>query len=86
MEEAGVPGFVVESWYGLMAPAGTPAGIVDRVRKEVLAVLSRPDVKAFFQTQGADIETSTPDGFAETIRTERARWAKLIKATGSQID
>jgi tripartite-type tricarboxylate transporter receptor subunit TctC len=86
MEEAGVPGFVVESWYGLMAPAGTPTEIVSRVRTEMLRVLGRQDVKAFFARQGADIVTSTPEEFAKTIHTERARWAKLIKATGSQID
>ena len=60
MQEAGVPGFVVESWYGLMAPAGTPDAVIARLHKETLAVLATPEVREFFAKQGADVVTSTP--------------------------
>jgi tripartite-type tricarboxylate transporter receptor subunit TctC len=75
MREAGVAGFVVESWYGLMAPAGTPDAVVTTLHREVLAVLAKPEVKAFFAKQGADIETTTPLEFAERIKAEKGHWA-----------
>ena len=86
MSEAGVPGFVVESWYGLMAPAGTPDAAVTRLREAALAALAKPEVREFFAKQGADVETSTPAEFASRIRTEQARWAEVIKASGARID
>ena len=86
MSEAGVPGFVVESWYGLMAPAGTPQPVIERLNKETLAVLADPAVRAFFRKQGADVETSTPAEFAARIHAEKAQWAEVIKASGAQID
>ncbi|MES2631612.1 MAG: tripartite tricarboxylate transporter substrate binding protein [Pseudomonadota bacterium] len=86
MNEAGVPGFVVESWYGLMAPAGTPAAVVARLHKEVSATLAKPEVREFFAKQGADVVTSTPTEFSAQIRTEKARWAEVIKASGARID
>jgi tripartite-type tricarboxylate transporter receptor subunit TctC len=86
MSEAGVAGFVVESWYGLMAPAGTPDAVVNKLYREVLAVLAKPEVKEFFAKQGADIETSTPVEFAGRIKSEKGRWAEVIKASGARID
>jgi tripartite-type tricarboxylate transporter receptor subunit TctC len=86
MQEAGVPGFVVESWYGLMAPAGTPDAVIARLHKETLAVLALPEVKDFFAKQGADVVTGTPAEFAATIRTERARWAEVIRTSGAHVD
>lgn len=86
MEEAGVKGFVVESWYGLMAPAGTPEAVIRRVRDETLAVLAMPDVKAFFAKQGADIVTTTPAEFKTMAAAERKRWSEVIKASGALID
>jgi tripartite-type tricarboxylate transporter receptor subunit TctC len=86
MQEAGVGGFVVESWYGLMAPAGTPDAVVARLHKETLAVLALPEVKEFFAKQGADVVTSTPAEFAATIRSERARWAEVIRTSGARVE
>jgi len=86
MQEAGVGGFVVESWYGLMAPAGTPDAVVARLHKETLAVLALPEVKEFFAKQGADVVTSTPAEFAMTIRSERARWAEVIRTSGARVE
>lgn len=86
MSEAGAPGFVVESWYGLMAPAGTPEPVVARLNKEVLAVLAMPEVREAFAKQGADIETSTPAEFASRVKTEKAHWAEVIRSSGARID
>jgi tripartite-type tricarboxylate transporter receptor subunit TctC len=86
MNEAGVPGFMVESWYGLMAPAGTPDAVLARLNKEVVAVLGKAEVREFFARQGADVVTSTPADFAGQIKSERARWAEVIRASGARID
>lgn len=86
IDEAGLPGFVLESWYGLMVPAGTPAPVIARLHKEVLAVLAKPDVREFFAKQGADIVTVTPVEFTAQIRKEKARWAEVIQASGAAID
>ncbi|RYY68049.1 MAG: tripartite tricarboxylate transporter substrate binding protein, partial [Comamonadaceae bacterium] len=72
--------------YGLMAPAGTPAPVVARLHKEVLAVLAKPEVREFFAKQGADVVTNTPTEFAAQVKTEQARWAEVIKTSGAKID
>jgi tripartite-type tricarboxylate transporter receptor subunit TctC len=86
MQEAGVAGFVVESWYGLMAPAGTPDAVIARLHEETLAALALPEVKDFFAKQGADVVTSTPAEFAAMVKTERARWAEVIRTSGAKVD
>jgi len=86
MNEAGVPNYVVESWYGLMAPAGTPAAVVARLHKEVVAVLAKPEVREFFARQGADVVTSAPAEFAAQAKAERTRWAEVIRASGAKVD
>ena len=86
MNESGLPGFTVESWYGLMAPAGTPDAVVDRLNRETIAALKEPALRTLFVNQGADVETSTPAEFAERIKQEKAMWAEVIKATGARLD
>jgi tripartite-type tricarboxylate transporter receptor subunit TctC len=86
MSEAGLPGFVVESWYGLMAPAHTPPEVVQHLRQAVLAALAKPEVKAFFGKQGADVVTSTPEELATMIKKGQVRWAKIIKDSGAHVD
>jgi len=77
---------VVESWYGLMAPAGTPGPVLRKIRDATLEVLDTPEAKAAFAKQGADVETSTPTEFAKMIGTEKARWAEVIRKSGAKID
>jgi len=86
MAEAGLPNFVVESWYGLMAPAGTPDAVLRRIHDATLKVLATPEVKEAFAKQGADVQTSTPEEFAQMIRSEKARWAEVIRKSGARID
>ena len=80
--EAGLKGFEANNWYGILAPAKTPRNIVDRLNKEVVAVLGLPDVKEFLFRQGLDVAPSTPEAFATYIKSEKAQWEKVIKAAG----
>jgi tripartite-type tricarboxylate transporter receptor subunit TctC len=86
MAEAGLPDFVVESWYGLMAPAGTPEPILKRLHDETTKVLARPDLVEAFAKQGADVVTATPAEFAAMVAAEKARWAEVIAKSGAKID
>ena len=86
MAEAGLPEFVVESWYGLMAPAGTPEPVVRKIRDETLKVLARPDLVEAFAKQGADVVTSTPADFSKMVAAEKDRWAEVIRKSGAKID
>jgi tripartite-type tricarboxylate transporter receptor subunit TctC len=80
--EAGVSDFVVDSWFGLAAPAGTPTEIVPRLNAEVVRLGTLPRVRARLEAQGLRVTTSTPEGFADTIKTDYARWRKVIKDSG----
>jgi tripartite-type tricarboxylate transporter receptor subunit TctC len=82
MAEMGYPGFEAVPWFGLMAPAGTPAAVTDKIYRETLAVLALPDVKKKLGELGLDIIAGGPAEFAEAIRTETPAWATLIKSAG----
>ena len=86
--EAGVPGFVISSWYGVFAPAGTPAAIVRRIHAEVNRAQDLPDVKAYMLGQlGADdARTASPEAFAAMVRSDLARFAKVVKTAGIRIE
>lgn len=81
-----VPGYVGEIWYGVLAPAGTPADIVNRVQGIVAASLNTAEVKARFAKQGAEVVGSTPADFAVFIRQEIVKWTKVIKEAGAKLD
>ncbi len=80
--EAGLKGFEANNWYGILVPAKTPRDIINRLNKEVVAVLGLLDVKEFLFKQGLDTAPSTPDAFGAYIRSEKAKWEKVIKAAG----
>ena len=82
MSEAGVPGYEAVSWNGLSAPAATPREIVSRIQQDVARVLQLPDIKDRFLKDGIAPVGSTPDQFAAHIRSERAKWEKVIDAIG----
>ncbi len=86
MEEAGVRDFQVLSWFGLLAPAGTPPAVITRVNAETAKVLARPDVKAAFAAQGMDVMSGTPDQFANHIKSEIARMTKIAASAGIKAD
>ena len=74
-----VPGFELNSWYGMMAPAGTPKPIVARLQQELAAALRKPDVIEWMKQNGLDPVGSTPEEHAAHIRAELAKWAKIVK-------
>ena len=85
--EQGVPGFEVLGWYGLLAPAGTPAPVLRKIFAEVVRILALPDIKAFYQNAGLDAAVSaSPAEFDAFIRSEREKWAKVIKAANIRIE
>ena len=82
-EAAAVPGYEALQWFGLLAPAGTPRSIVERLHREALRVIELPDIQKFFATTGGDPQPSaTPDAFAALMRAEMAKWAKVVKQAG----
>jgi len=80
--EAGVPGFAVTQWYGLLAPAGTPRQTVEFLNKEVRRALQQPDVAGRIAAEGSEAVASTPPQLAAQIKAERAKWTKVIKEAG----
>jgi tripartite-type tricarboxylate transporter receptor subunit TctC len=85
-EEAGLPGFEVVIWQGMVAPAGTPPAIVNRWHQEVVRVFGLEDVRAKLTAIGQDLVTATPAEFAAFIRTESERWAKVIRQAGIRLE
>jgi tripartite-type tricarboxylate transporter receptor subunit TctC len=84
--ESGLPGYEAYVWMGLLAPKGTPAPIVDKIYRDVLAVLATDEVKAYMATAGIEIVGSTPAEFARYFRAERDQWAKVVRDTGAKAD
>jgi len=84
--EAGVPDYEAYVWMGLLAPKGTPPAIVQRLNREVLAVLVQEDVKKYMATAGIEIVGSTPAEFGTFFRHEKNLWAKVIRDTGAKIE
>src|SRR2546423_6039461 len=86
-EEAGLPGYVVTTWYGVFAPAGTPASIVNRLHAELVKAMQTPDVRTKLEGIGADGSVSrTPHEFAQLVRADSARYAKIVKDIGLKIE
>ena len=84
--EAGVPGFEAVGWNGLVAPAGTPAAIVERLNATIVGIVQEPAMSKYLADQGADPWTMTPVQYADYIKSEVAKWAKVVKASGAKID
>jgi tripartite-type tricarboxylate transporter receptor subunit TctC len=80
--EAGVPGYEAVQWYGVLAPAGTPRTVIDRLHAETVKALQQKDVRDKLATDGAEPVGSTPEQFAAYIRSETEKWAKVVKAAG----
>ena len=84
--EAGLTGFDVKSWYGVLAPTGTPRGIVDKLSTEIGRILMLPDIREKLQSQGMESFVSTPDQMARLIAADRVRFAKIIKTAKIQME
>jgi len=87
VEEAGkLKGFEASSWFGLLAPAGTPPDIVSRIQQEVAKALATPAIKEKMLAQGAIPSGNTPQEFAKLIDSEISKWAQVVKASGAKVD
>ena len=86
IDEAGVKGFEAASWFGLLAPAGTPKEIVAKVQADVVKAMKTTDLTEKMGQQGAAAVGNTPDEFAAYIKAELAKWEKVVKASGAKAD
>ena len=86
MEESGVAPFDVTSWFGMVAPKGTPKDVIDKVNKAMNAAFDKPEVKAAYAKLGAVAEHTTPAQFSQFIKSEVSNWAPVVKASGAKVD
>ena len=86
LAEAGVPGFEMQSWQGVFAPAGIPKAVVDRLDKEIASVVAMPDVKEKLRNLGVEPDGRSSERFAEFQRAEISKWGKVIKDAGIQAE
>ena len=80
------PGFNAVTWFGILAPAGTPKPIIDKLNTAINKVLQDPSVKAAIEKEGGTVEGGTPQQFHDFIRDEMAAWAIVVKQSGAQVD
>ena len=83
--EAGVPGYEATSWFGMFAPAGTPAPVLAKLNAAIVKVLAQPDVKKINE-QDAEVYSETPEQFAAFIQAESVKWGKVVKESGASLD
>ena len=86
MDEAGVPGYELSPWYGLLAPAGTPREVVVRLGEELSRSVSAPEMKEKLAVQGAEVAGGSPEEFAALIRADTSTWSRVVKDAGIRIE
>ena len=84
--ESGLPGFEASSWFGLLAPAGTPPAIIAKLNTEIAKWLASPEAREKLVAIGANIAGGTPEDFARHIQAETVKWAKVVKESGAKVD
>ncbi len=84
--ESGVPGYDTSTWYAVVVPAGTPRAVISKLHADMTQALQLPDVRERLMGVGADLVGSTPDYLAEFIKTELAKWSRLVKFSEARID
>jgi tripartite-type tricarboxylate transporter receptor subunit TctC len=86
MIESGLPGFEATSWYAIVAPAGTPKPILDRLHAEIVKAINSNEVRGRLHDEGAEVEPTTPEQLVAFIRSEIPKWAAAVKASGAKLD
>jgi tripartite-type tricarboxylate transporter receptor subunit TctC len=86
MDEAGVPGFEVSGWYGVLAPAGTPREIIEKLNSEIVKMMRSPEINGQFVKQGLEVFASTPEQFSAKIKSDSVKWGKVVTATRATVD
>jgi tripartite-type tricarboxylate transporter receptor subunit TctC len=84
--EAGVPGYESTIWLGLMAPAGTPKPIVDKLNAEIVKIIGRADIQKLWATQGAVPMVMTPEAFDSFLRADIVKWAHVVEVSGAKVE
>ena len=82
--EAGLPGFEVEQWYGIFAPPALPPAITRKLNATLATILEAGEFRKDFAAQGVELVSSTPEALAAYVKSERARWGKILKELGIQ--
>ena len=82
MIESGVKGYESSTWYGLLAPKETPRAIITKLNREVVAIINLPEINSHLLAEGAEPVGNTPEQFGEFIKSEIAKWGKVIRAAG----
>ena len=86
VSEAGVPGFEAITWHGIVVPAATPAPLVERLNRDIVAVLSGPELRERLAALGAEVVAGTPREFADYIAGEIPKWARVVRDSGAKIE
>jgi tripartite-type tricarboxylate transporter receptor subunit TctC len=87
LDEAGVPGYEVNTWFGFVAPAGTPREVIGRLNAEIGRILASPAVRDKLAAQGFDLAPAAPpESFEKLIRDDLAKWIPVVKAAGAKVD
>jgi tripartite-type tricarboxylate transporter receptor subunit TctC len=84
--EAGLKGYDVTIWFGVLAPSGTPAAVVGRLSGDIAAIMKTDEMKKRMRADGATARSSTPAEFAALIDSDLAKWAPVVKASGASLD
>jgi len=84
--EAGVPGAEATNWWGIVAPAGTPAAVLGKLQGEIAAIVESPETQKRFQLEGADVLRMTPEQFAKHIAAETDKWTRVVKQAGIKAE
>jgi tripartite-type tricarboxylate transporter receptor subunit TctC len=86
LSEAGLTGFAADNWFGVMAPAGTPAAIVAKLNGDIATAIESTEVKEIVARQGGELRASTPAEMAAQIRSDREKWGKVVRDSGARIE
>jgi tripartite-type tricarboxylate transporter receptor subunit TctC len=84
--ESGVPGYEATAWWGVLAPAGTPRAIIERLHKEFSMILTSAETKKRFEAEGAEALQMTPDEFGRFLAAETTKWAEVVKGIGIRVE
>ena len=86
VSESGAPGFEVNVWFGMQVPAATPKAIVDQVNRQLAAIFREPDITKRFNDSGVEVVASTPEEFSKLLKSEVAKWGKVVQDANSKIE
>ncbi|MBI4190594.1 MAG: tripartite tricarboxylate transporter substrate binding protein [Betaproteobacteria bacterium] len=86
VSEAGVPGYAVNGWYGILAPAGTPRDIINKLNAEIAKAVQHPATKERYASMGVEPVTGSPQEFGALLRSETEKWSRVIKSAGVRLD